>query len=182
MAAMSASSPMAVDDPRPVEGVRRDLHAHTITGQDADAKPPHLARDVTEHLVAVVELHPEHGVRQRLDDLALELDLFFLGQELYDPDVRRLRPLRALAQLVLDPRAFGQRAEPIPRDRGEMDERVLPPVIGSDEAEALLVAEPLHDTGSHPTAPHLSSMREGVSWSTAFPHTNPRPPPASGRL
>ena len=31
-------------------------------------------------IVAVVELHPEHGVRERLDDLALELDLLFLGQ------------------------------------------------------------------------------------------------------
>jgi hypothetical protein len=30
--------------------------------------------------VAVVELHPEHRVRERLDDLPLELDLFFLGQ------------------------------------------------------------------------------------------------------
>src|SRR5215218_4241831 len=42
-----------------------------------------------------------------------------------------------------------------------MDERVLAPVIGSDEAEALLVAEPLHDTRSHRTAPRRSGMREG---------------------
>jgi hypothetical protein len=30
--------------------------------------------------VPVVELHPEHGVRERLDDLAFELDLVFLRQ------------------------------------------------------------------------------------------------------
>jgi hypothetical protein len=30
--------------------------------------------------VAVVELHPEHRVRERLDDLAFEFDLLFLRQ------------------------------------------------------------------------------------------------------
>ena len=29
---------------------------------------PHLAADVGENLVPVVQLHPEHRVRQRLDD------------------------------------------------------------------------------------------------------------------
>jgi hypothetical protein len=72
--------PVAVDDPRAIEVVGRDLHAHSVTGQDADAEAPHLAGDVPEHLVAVVELHPEHRVRQRFDDLSLELDLLFLRQ------------------------------------------------------------------------------------------------------
>src|SRR4051794_3355085 len=80
MPAMSASSPMAVDDPRPVEVVGRDLHPDAVAGEDADAEPPHLAGHVPEDLVAVVELHPEHGVRERLDDLAFELDLLFLRQ------------------------------------------------------------------------------------------------------
>jgi hypothetical protein len=35
---------------------------------------------VTEDLVAVVELHPEHGVRERLHDLAFEFDLLFFCQ------------------------------------------------------------------------------------------------------
>src|SRR5215813_5493656 len=54
-----------------------------------------------------------------------------------------------------------------------MDERVLPAVVGRDEPEALLVAEPLHDTSSHaPTALLCeSSMREGGAAGTAFPHT-----------
>jgi hypothetical protein len=30
--------------------------------------------------VTVVELHPKHRVRERLDDLPLELDLVFLRQ------------------------------------------------------------------------------------------------------
>src|SRR5438105_4660565 len=69
--------------------------------------------------------------------------------KLYDPDVGGLRALRALAQLEFDLRTLGQRPEAIARDAGEVDERVLAPVIGRDEAETLLVAEPLHDTSSH---------------------------------
>src|SRR3954462_14587098 len=80
IASISASSPMPVDDPRAVEVVRRDLDAHPIPRQDANAESSHLARDVPEDDVAVVELHPEHGVRERLDDLAFELDLLFLRQ------------------------------------------------------------------------------------------------------
>src|SRR4051812_7576891 len=80
IASMSASSPMAVHDARAVEVVRRDLDPHPVAGEDADAKPPHLPGHVAQDLVAVVELHPEHGVRERLDDLAFELDLLFLRQ------------------------------------------------------------------------------------------------------
>src|SRR3954469_1603856 len=72
--------------------------------------------------------------------------------KLNDPDVCGLWALRALAELEFDLRAFGQRPEAVAGDAGEVDERVLASVIGRDEAEALLVAEPLHDTGSHLTA------------------------------
>src|SRR5918999_834703 len=99
-------STVAIDDPSPVEVVRRDLDADPIPRQDADPETPHLARDVTEDLVAVVELHPEHRVRERLHDLAFEFDLLFLGQELDDPDIRGLRALAGLAELVLHPRAL----------------------------------------------------------------------------
>src|SRR3954452_6583 len=80
MASIRPSSPMPVDDPGAIEVVRRDLYAHAVAGEDADAEAPHLAGHVAEHLVAVVELHPEHGVRERLDDLSFELDLLFLRQ------------------------------------------------------------------------------------------------------
>src|SRR3982751_2350010 len=80
MASRSASSPLAVHDPRAVEVVRRRRYADAVTGEDADAEAPHLAGHVAEHLVAVVELHPKHRVRERLDDLAFELDLLFLRQ------------------------------------------------------------------------------------------------------
>src|SRR5919199_837099 len=57
--------------------------------------------------------------------------------------VRGLRPLGALAELVLDLRTLGQRAESVTLNRGEVHERVLPAVIRGDESEPLLVAEPL---------------------------------------
>src|SRR3954470_12108429 len=44
------------------EVVRRELHLDAITGQDADVVHAHLPGDVGEDLVAVVELHAEHGV------------------------------------------------------------------------------------------------------------------------
>src|SRR4029079_11861970 len=94
------------------------------------------------------ELHPEHGVRERLDDLAFELDFLFFGQ-LDDPYVRRLGALTGLTQLVLDLRALRKRAETVTRDTREVHKGVLPSVIRSDEPEALLVAEPLHDTSCH---------------------------------
>src|SRR3954452_16294685 len=134
IASISASSPMPVDDPRAVEVVRRDLDAHPIPRQDPDAEAPHLARDVSEDDVAVVELHPEHRVRERLDDLAFELDLLFLRQDLYDPDVRGLWALRALAELVLDLGALRKGAEPVRGDGREMHERILAPVIRGDES------------------------------------------------
>src|SRR4051794_24604516 len=71
--------PVAVDDAGAVEVVRRQLDAHPVSREDADPEAAHLAGDVPEHHVIVVELHAEHRVRQGLDDLALELDFFLFG-------------------------------------------------------------------------------------------------------
>ena len=40
---------------------------------------PHLAGDVRQHLVAVLEFHPEHGIGERFDDRSFEDDGVFLG-------------------------------------------------------------------------------------------------------
>ena len=69
---------MAVDDARAIEVVRRQLAAHTVARQDADAEAAHLAGDMAEDDMVVVESHAEHRVREGLDHLALELDFFFL--------------------------------------------------------------------------------------------------------
>jgi len=65
---------VAVDDSAPGQVVGDALDDHSVTREDADVVHAHLAADVSEHLVTVRKLDPEHGVRERLDDLALDLD------------------------------------------------------------------------------------------------------------
>src|ERR1700712_3428365 len=72
-----ARSAVAVDDAPAREVVRGQLDLHAIARQDADVMPAHLARDVGQHLVIVVESHAEHGVGECFGDLSLELDLLF---------------------------------------------------------------------------------------------------------
>src|ERR1700751_4181447 len=73
-----ARSLVSVGDPTPAEVVGSELHLDAIAGQDADVVHAHLPRDVSQHLVPVLELHSEHGIGQRLDDCALEHDRVFL--------------------------------------------------------------------------------------------------------
>src|SRR3954469_4554774 len=75
------------------------------------------------------------------------------------PYVRGLRALGALAELVLDLRALGQGPEPVALERREVHERVLTAVIRRDEPEALLVAEPLHDSCCHLVQPSAPTRR-----------------------
>src|SRR5205085_12569774 len=70
-----------------------------------------------------------------------------LGRNL--DDVGRLRTLRALCGLVLDLRALVQRLEAAACDAGVMHEEVSPCLIGSDEAVALRIVEPLDGSGCH---------------------------------
>src|SRR3954468_15563187 len=65
---------VAVDDPATRQVVRRQLHHDPVVREDADVVHTHLAADVCQDLVAVLELDLEHGVRKRLDDSALDLD------------------------------------------------------------------------------------------------------------
>src|SRR3954452_8750074 len=65
------------------------------------------------------------------------------------PDVDRLRTLVACLGLVLHARTLGERAVAVGVDAAVVDEEVLAAFIGSDEAEALLVAEPLNGALCH---------------------------------
>src|SRR5215813_3563251 len=69
-----------VDDSTAAQVVRAELDNHAVVREDPDVVHPHLPADVGEYLVPVVQLHPEEGVRQRLDHRALDLDgAVFLG-------------------------------------------------------------------------------------------------------
>src|SRR6185312_17358035 len=66
--------PIPEDDPAPGEVVGADLHQYPVKKHDLDVVLPDLSADVREHFVPVVQLHPERGVAQALDDGALDLD------------------------------------------------------------------------------------------------------------
>src|SRR6185437_855701 len=65
------------------------------------------------------------------------------------PDVYRLRPLVPGLLVVGDLGVLLERLEAVALNAGVVDEEVAIALIGSDEAEALLVVEPLHGTGRH---------------------------------
>src|SRR5436305_5814903 len=65
------------------------------------------------------------------------------------PDVYRLRALVAGLFVVGDLGVLLERLEAVPLNAAEVDEEVAIALIWSDEAEALLVVEPLHSTRRH---------------------------------
>src|ERR1700758_1951305 len=65
---------VSVHDAAPGQVVGRQLHHHPVLGQDADVVLTHLAADVGEYLVSVLQLNAEHRIGQGLDHAALDLD------------------------------------------------------------------------------------------------------------
>ena len=72
----------AVGDAAAVQVVHRQLHGHAVAGQDLDVVHAHLAGNVGEDGVAILELHLEHRVGQGFEHRALEFDYIFLSQKL----------------------------------------------------------------------------------------------------
>src|SRR3954452_15317888 len=68
-------------------------------------------------------------------------------------DVRCSRALLTLLLVVAHLRALSKRLEAAALDRGVMDEEVLAALIRSDEAEALVVVEPLNGSCCHWSLP-----------------------------
>src|SRR6266571_9004288 len=72
-----------VHDPPATQVVGAELHDHAVVRQDADVVHPHFPADMGENLVPVVQLHPEEGIRERLDNRAFNLNgAVFLGHVL----------------------------------------------------------------------------------------------------
>src|SRR3954454_5241128 len=74
-----------IGDPASAEVVGRQLNLDAVSRQDAGVVHAHLPGDVGQYLVAVLQLDPEHGVRERLDDRPLEDDRVFLGLGQWGP-------------------------------------------------------------------------------------------------
>ena len=75
-------SAVPVGDPTAVEVVGAELDLDLVAREDPDVVLSHLPGDGREHGVSAVDLHPEHRARERLDDLAFNLDLLFLGRQI----------------------------------------------------------------------------------------------------
>src|SRR5712692_279521 len=69
-----------IHDPAAGQVVRGHLYRDLVTRQDLDEVHPHLARDVGQQPVAVLQLHAKRRVRERLDHGTFDLDALFLRQ------------------------------------------------------------------------------------------------------
>ena len=70
---------VAVGDPAAAEVVGGELDLHAVTRKDPDVVHSHLARDVREHFVPVLELDAKHGVRERFDHRSFDQDRVIFG-------------------------------------------------------------------------------------------------------
>ena len=78
---------VSVNDAAASQVVGGKLHHHAVVRQDPDVVLPHLAADVGEYLVAVLQLNAEHRIGQGFDNAALHLDGAFFGHSLHDSGV-----------------------------------------------------------------------------------------------
>jgi hypothetical protein len=63
-----------INDPTSGEVVGTEFNDYAILRKDSDVVLTHLSADVSENFVSVGKLDAEHGVRQRLNNRALDLD------------------------------------------------------------------------------------------------------------
>src|SRR3954462_15459843 len=120
------------------------------------ARLPRRARRI---LLALLRGHLPRNERPllllTLEVLECQAALLFLAlsgsghRELDLSDVEGLRALVAAADLEVHLRAFLQRTKAVAVDVAVVDEKVLAPVLRGDEAEALVVVEPLDGSSCH---------------------------------
>ncbi len=65
---------MPVSDSPSCEIVWGKFNSHSITRKNADVIRPHLAGEVTENIVTVIELNGEHCVRESIDHATFNRD------------------------------------------------------------------------------------------------------------
>jgi len=69
-------------DARFAKIIRGHLHVDLVADADADEILPHLAGDMSQHLVTIGERHPEHRAGQHLRHGANEFYGFFFWHRL----------------------------------------------------------------------------------------------------
>ena len=55
---------VAVGDASSGEIIRSELDLDFVTGKNTDVVAPHLSGDMAQDIVTILELDPEHGVRE----------------------------------------------------------------------------------------------------------------------
>ena len=70
-----------VGNPTALQVVYGKLDGHLISRQDLDVVHTHLARNMSQNLVAVFKLYLEHCVRQGFQNGTIKLDDIFLRQQ-----------------------------------------------------------------------------------------------------
>ena len=176
-----AATPVPVQDPAAVQVVRAELHEHPVVQQDLDVVLPDLPADVREHLVPVLELHPEGGVAKALDDGALDFDGFLLSSSYATHQLqvlltrcapmpsnsadRRAVGLVDLGRRRLDPAAV-QRTQHLgqhrPGDAAAAADRPGPRPARSARAAAPAPPGPAPHTGRRPRPPRTSTGPPGA--------------------
>jgi hypothetical protein len=68
---------VAVGDPAPGKIVRRHLDLHSVAFEDTDVVLPHLSGEVRQHVVVILQLHPECRIRQDLRHSPFDFDCVF---------------------------------------------------------------------------------------------------------
>jgi hypothetical protein len=94
-----------VGDAAPREVVGRQLDLDTIARKDPDVVHAHFPRDVGQNVMAVLELHAEHGIGKGFVDGAFQHNrVFFRLRQGYDP-------LNGTSRLLTDSRKYGSNPE-----------------------------------------------------------------------
>src|SRR5215471_21802269 len=70
---------IAVDDPPAGQVIRRKLHRNLVSRENTDEILAHLAGDMRQYLVLVLQLHAKHSVRQRLNHRGHHFNGILLG-------------------------------------------------------------------------------------------------------
>lgn len=74
---------VAINDSTSGEIVGAKFNNDFVLGKNADVVLPHFSRDVSQNLVTVSQLNPEHCIRKSLDYRALDFnDTVFVGHSL----------------------------------------------------------------------------------------------------
>src|SRR5690348_6474670 len=106
----------------------------------ARALKPRAVRTFAEpasQAFAITKASPSWSARSSSPRCLDELDVYGLGS------------LVAGLGVIGDLRTLGERLVAVADDAGVVHEEILARIVGRDEAEALLVAEPLHGSGCH---------------------------------